>query len=120
MTENQPETARTAPEFTPEQQARVLSLLADAGIVLQPWQRRLLFPPMVTVFYGARQQADRWARKNGVRPRDVILATNPDALRGYTGRIHRVVDGGWRPTSSQQDRVRETEHNIRMIEVTRG
>lgn len=77
-------------------------------------------PKTIIVFYGTRAMADRWARETGTRPRAVILATNPDALRGLTGPVRRVYDGGWNPSPRALGLEALTEQNLRIIEATRG
>lgn len=52
------------------------------------------------VFFGYHHQMRRWAYANGLEPRDVIMASSPEALRGRTGDVRAVYMPGWWVTCS--------------------
>lgn len=68
--------------------------------------------PPIVVYYGTRQRADRWARKNRVNPRAVILATNPNGLRGLSGPVRTVKQMGWQDTLSPNAGARANETTL--------
>lgn len=68
--------------------------------------------PPIVVYYGTRQRADHWARKNKVNPRTVTLATNPNALRGISGPVRTVKQTGWQDTLSPNAGARANETTL--------
>lgn len=58
------------------------------------------------VYFGPRRAADYWARSKGINPRELVLATNPDALRGRTGSVRKVFMLGWYMELSPGARLR--------------
>jgi len=72
----------------------------------------------VIVFYGTRDAADSWAREQGINPRTVILATNPDALRGRSGYVRTVRDATWNPGVRGLELAEQTTRYIQIVEAT--
>jgi hypothetical protein len=64
------------------------------------------------IVFGTERLAKKWAETNGVDPKDVYLATQPDRIQGLWGpfQLVRYSKDVWvPPTSACERRVRETE-----------
>lgn len=74
----------------------------------------------IYVVFGSRQQAQIFARLNGIHPHIVFSADDPDSLRGHSDRVIQVENND-RPYLIQPDRAKrwkETRRNIKLIEMT--
>lgn len=70
------------------------------------------------VVFGSQRLAAIWALRHGMKPSDMILATQPERLRALKekGLVHvvRVPPGYWAPaTFPCEVRVRETEAELK-------
>ena len=64
------------------------------------------------IVFGTELLAKRWAETNGVDPKDVYLATQPERIQGLMGpfQLVRYSKDVWvPPTSACERRVKETE-----------
>lgn len=70
------------------------------------------------VVFGSELLMSQWCRRNAVNPREVIMATQPDKLKGQTEpvRVVRFDENVWTTdTYPCEQRVRETEAIIKRV-----
>lgn len=77
--------------------------------------------PVVTIVFGSRLLADKWAQRNAVNPRTVFTATRgAEPLLGHVGwdvKVVRFDEDIWKPTTFPDERrVKEVEAELRRIE----
>lgn len=54
------------------------------------------------VFFGRRFEANKWANKNKVNYRNVILGTSPDEVRALEYYPTVIIDETWKPTEEDK------------------
>lgn len=76
---------------------------------------------MKYVMFGNQRHGAIYALRHNLNPKDVLIATSPDILKGVNEPVTaiRLPEHIWKPTTfSCENRVREVENEIKRLKQT--
>jgi len=75
----------------------------------------------VVVIFGSERLGELYARRNAINPRKIVLATQPQKLKGVVGpvKVVKFPEEWWSPTTSAcEGRVRDTKDALKVLGVS--